>query len=143
MSTITNGTERDNPGHFRFEGGELTAVPGSVKGLYWCTQPTPADFVLKLEWQYRTPNGRSGVLVRFPDPDSRGYHNTAYVARHDGLAVKINQAADPDERVIYNCPGPQTNSGLPNKWNKLAIWVKGQCYTISVNGAKVARYTFL
>ena len=30
--------------------GALETMPGNDLGLYWCTQPTPKNFILRLQW---------------------------------------------------------------------------------------------
>ena len=51
MSTIRNQPGRNDPGHFVVTNGALVAVPGTDIGLLWHTQPTPPNFLLKLEWR--------------------------------------------------------------------------------------------
>jgi choline dehydrogenase-like flavoprotein len=88
MSTIHNQPGRDDPGHFVVTNGSLVTQPGSDLGLLWHTQPTSANFVLKLQWRRWRDDDNSGVFVRFPHPDSEGYDNTAFVAVDFGLEVR-------------------------------------------------------
>jgi hypothetical protein len=101
MSTIRNQPGRDDPGHFTIANGALVAVPGTDIGLLWHTTPTPADFVLKLEWRSWRDTDNSGVFVRFPDPTARNYDNTAFVGVDFGFEVQIDAQGAPDGQAIH------------------------------------------
>jgi len=152
MSTIKNQPGRDNPGRFLIVDGALEAAPGTDIGLYWYTEPTPADFVLKLEWLSRREDDNSGVFIRFPHPDSKGYNNTAFVGVDFGFEVQIDQRAVPDGAAIhktgaiYNFAGPMNPDALPvrplGQWNEYEIRVQGQTYTVLLNGKQITQFTF-
>jgi choline dehydrogenase-like flavoprotein len=152
MSTIKNQPGRDNPGHFIIVDGALEAVPGTDIGLYWYTEPLPADFILKLEWLSRRVDDNSGVFIRFPNPNSKGYNNTAFVGVDFGFEVQIDQLAAPDGAAIhktgaiYSFIGPDNPNKLPVKslgeWNEFIIRVQGQTYTVTLNGVPVTTYKF-
>ena len=137
-------------GDFVVVDGTLEAAPGGDLGMTWCTVPTPADFVLRLEWLRWRQDDNSGVFVRFPHPDSKGYDNTAYVGVHFGFEVQIDELAQPDGSplhrtgAIYNEAG-QTLSQVPAKppgqWNDYEIRVQGQTYTVLLNGTQVSQFT--
>jgi choline dehydrogenase-like flavoprotein len=149
MSTIRNQPGRDDPGRFIVVNGALESVPGNDLGLYWYTEPTPADFILKLEWLRWQDNGNSGVFMRFPHPDSKGYDNTAYVGVHFGFEVQIDKFGAPDGAdmhktgAIYNEPS-QTLALRPahdaGQWNAFEIRVQGQTYTVFLNGDQVTTF---
>ena len=132
--------------------GTLEAVPGTDIGLYWNTEPTPADFVLKLEWLSRQEDDDSGVFIRFPHPDSKGYNNTAFVGVDFGFEVQIDQRGAPDGAAvhktgaIYNFAGPMNPEALPvrplGQWNEYEIRVQGQTYTVFLNGKQITQFTF-
>ena len=90
MSTIRNQPGRDDPGRFLIVDGTLESVTGSDIGLLWCTTPMPADFILRLEWLRWEDYDNSGVFLRFPDPESKGYNNSAFVAVDFGFEVQID-----------------------------------------------------
>jgi Domain of Unknown Function (DUF1080) len=119
MSTIRNQPSRDNPGRFLVVDAGLEALPGSDLGLLWHSEPTPADFILRLEWRRWTDNDNSGVFLRFPDPDSKGCNNTAFVAADFGFEVQIDQLARNDgagvhkTAAIYGVAGPTNPNNLP------------------------------
>ena len=83
-------------GNFVAANGTLRSAPGGDLGLLWSTTPTAADFTLRCEWRIAQPNDNSGIFVRFPNPNSKGYNNTAYVAVHFGFEVQIDETGAPD-----------------------------------------------
>lgn len=153
MSTIRNQPGRDDPGRFVLTNGALVSVPGSDIGLLWHTQPTPPDFVLKLEWRRWREDDNSGIFVRFPHPDSRNYDNTAFAAVDFGFEVQIDQTAAPDGQdirrtaAIYGFQAPNNPNALPvrglGEWNDFEIRVQDQRYVVTLNGVQVTDFTFV
>jgi choline dehydrogenase-like flavoprotein len=150
MSTIKSQPGRDNPGRFIVVDGTLESVTGSDIGLLWCTTPMPADFVLRLEWLRWEDYDNSGVFIRFPDPESKGYNNSAFVAVDFGFEVQIDESGAPDGQdihktgAIYRGDGRHDGEVLTQKparpvgqWNEYEIRVKGQNYSVFLNGDKV------
>jgi hypothetical protein len=151
MSTIRNQPPgRDNPGRMRVIDGTLETVGGSDLGLFWCTTPTPPNFILRLQWLRLTDGSNSGVFVRFPDPDSQNYANTAYVGVHFGFEVQIDELAAPDGLAIHrtgaiyredNRTDNETLTQQParpvGEWNDYEIRVEDQIYTVFLNGTQV------
>ena len=147
MTTIRNQPGRDNPGRMRIIDGALETVAGNDMGIFWCTVPTDADFVLKLQWLRWTADSNSGVYVRFPNPESKGYDNTAFVADDFGFEVQIDELGAPDglaihkTGAIYRKDNRTDNEVLTQKpardvgqWNDYEIRVQGQTYTVTLNG---------
>lgn len=153
MSAIQNQPGRDDPGRFAVVNGALVSQPGTDIGLLWHEQPTPADFTLKLQWRRWRDDDNSGVFLRFPHPDSKGYGNTAFVAVDFGLEVQIDERASPDGQpihrtaAIYGLKGAANPTALPVKglgeWNSYEISVQGQTYSVTLNGVQVTNYTFI
>jgi hypothetical protein len=150
MSTITNQPGKNNPGRFILVDGTLEAVTGNDLGLLWNTTPTPADFVLKLEWRTWQIDDNSGVFVRFPNPGSKGYDNTAFVGVDFGFEVQIDQLGQPDgldihkTGAIYSLAGPSSIPTNPlGGWNSYEITVQGQHYTVKLNGVSVTDFNFV
>jgi choline dehydrogenase-like flavoprotein len=144
-----DGWEMAGQGSFVVANGALQAAPGGDLGLLWCTTPTPADFVLRCEWRLAQANDNSGVFVRFPNPNSKGYNNTAYVAVHFGFEVQIDETGAPDGAnqhrtgAIYGEPNQAFNlqPALPvGQWNAFEIRVQGQSYTVQLNGVQVTQF---
>jgi hypothetical protein len=149
MSTIKNQPGRDNPGTFLVVDGALESVPGTDLGLFWHTDPTPPNFILKLEWLRWRDDDNSGVFIRFPHPDSKGYDNTAYVAIHFGFEVQIDQSAPEAIHrtgAIYDLAAPMDPGALPvrppGEWNEYEIHVQGQDYTVFLNGTLITTFHF-
>ena len=152
---LFNGRKADNwrmagPGRFLVAEGVLEAVPGGDIGLFWCTQPMPADYQLRLEWMSTRAEDNSGVFLRFPDPFSKGYMNPAYVGVQFGFEVQIDEQGAPDGAAIHRTGAlyGQPNQTLtqrparpPGQWNTFEIRVKGQQYTVKLNGNMVSKFT--
>ena len=153
MSTIRNQPGRDNPGSFIVSNGALLAIPGTDIGLLWHDQPAPPDFVLKLEWRRWQEDANSGVFIRFPNPETRNYDNSAFVGVDFGFEVQIDQLAAPDglpihkTAAIYGFQGPNNPGALPvnpvGDWNLFEITVQGQSYRVSLNGIEVTVFDFV
>jgi len=136
-------------GRFLVVDGALETVPGDDLGLLWCRVPTPPDFVLRLEWKRFREEDRSGVLLRFPDPESRGYENAAYVPVDFGFDVRIDETGAPDGSIVrrtgaINGEPKQERTPVaarpPGLWNEFEIRVEGQEYTVFMNGERVTRF---
>jgi hypothetical protein len=153
MSTIRNQPGRDDPGHFLVTNGALVTATGTDIGLLWNDQPTPPDFILKLEWRRWQENANSGVFLRFPNPETRNYNNTAFVGVDFGFEVQIDQLAAPDglpihkTAAIYGFQGPANPDALPvrpiGEWNEFEIRVQGQNYRVLLNGVEVTVFNFV
>jgi hypothetical protein len=131
-------------GHFAVVGDRLESVPGEHLGVFWCTMPTPRDFVLRLRWLRWRHEDASGILVRFPrpQPDASGLADIA--AR--GFEVRIDEVGIPGETCIYTT-GAILHQPLqrltpraarpPMEWNDLEVTVVGQRYAAALNGSPV------
>ncbi|OLC67844.1 MAG: hypothetical protein AUI42_09435 [Actinobacteria bacterium 13_1_40CM_2_65_8] len=139
------------PGRFIVVDGSLEAVPdpSGELGMLWCTDTTPPDFVLKMEWLRWQQNDNSGVFVRFPDPTSKGYKNQAWVAINFGFEIQIDEFGWPDQAGIHKTGAiyAQGNQNLslqparaPGQWNEFEIRVQGQAYAVALNGLQVTSF---
>jgi hypothetical protein len=127
--------------------GTLETVAGNDMGIYWHTAPVPKNFVLRLQWLRWHQAANSGVYLRFPSPESKGYNNTAYVADDFGFEVQIDENGDvPVHRTgaIYRKDNRndfmtlnQVPARAPGEWNDYEIRVKDQLYTVLLNGQQV------
>jgi hypothetical protein len=153
MTTIRNQPGRDNPGRMRVIDSTLETVAGNDMGIFWCTTATPANFLLRLQWMRLSDDSNSGVYLRFPDPDSKGYNNTAFVADVFGFEVQIDEFGAPDGAGIHrtgaiyrkdNRTDQETLTQQPahpvGVWNDYEIRVEGQIYTVFLNGNQVCRF---
>jgi choline dehydrogenase-like flavoprotein len=153
ISKIRNGAGQHDRGLFVVTNGALVAMPGADIGLLWHEQPTPPDFVLKLEWRRWQEDASSGIFLRFPNPESRNYDNTAYVGVDFGFEVQIDQLAAPDglpihkTAAIYGFRGPDDPDNLPvfpiGEWNSFEIRAQGQSYSVFLNGIQVTVFDFV
>src|SRR5262249_24193721 len=153
MSTIRNQPGRDNPGSFVVSNGALLSTPGTDIGFLWHDQPTPPDFVLKLEWRRWQEDANSGVFICFPNPETRDYHNHSFLGVDFGFEVQIDQPAAPDglpihkTAAIYGLQGPNNPGALPvnpiGDWNVFEITVQGQTYKVALNSVEVTVFNFV
>ncbi|MFI5265875.1 MAG: family 16 glycoside hydrolase [Chloroflexota bacterium] len=135
------------PGRFIVVNGAFESIPGGADiGLLWYGVPMPADFSLKLQWMRTSSNDNSGVFIRFPDPNSKGYNNPAWVGVNFGFEVQIDEFGAPDGAgihktgAIYAQPDQQlsqTPALPPGQWNDFEIRAQGQTYTVLLNGAQM------
>lgn len=148
MTTIKNQPpERSNPGSFRVVNWALESWAGNDMGVFWYTKPTPANFILRLQWLRWTERTNSGVYVRFPDPETKGYNNTAFVPDDFGFEVQIDEFGDgPIHRTgaIYRKDNRTDGETLTQRsarpvgeWNDYEIQVENQIYTVKLNGDTV------
>ena len=153
MSTIRNEngleTGRTNPGRFIVVDGALEATPGTGLGLLWYATEMPPDYILRLQWKRFKHEANSGVLLRFPDPRTKNYRNTAWVASHFGYEVQIDELGAPDGSdrfrtgAIYD-EAFQAFSLRParpaGEWNDYEIRVQGNQFTVLLNGEEVTEF---
>ncbi|MQW08218.1 DUF1080 domain-containing protein [Sinorhizobium meliloti] len=150
MSTISG--EPGRPGRFLVVDGALEGTHATGLGLLWYTTAMPLNYVLKLQWKRFRHEDNSGVLLRFPDPRTKGYRNTASVASHFGYEVQIDElgVGNPNGAnkfrtgAIYN-EDNQSFSLKPAKpageWNDYEIRVDGNRFTVFLNGQQVTDFT--
>ena len=121
----------------------LESVPGDDLGLYWCTIPTPANFLLSLEWLRWRNEDVSGVFVRFPRPRASADGNPAFGAIYRGLKVQLDEMGPPGGTAIHRTGAffGERSQVLrpplvrpPAEWNALEIAVRGQHYAVRLNG---------
>jgi hypothetical protein len=127
-------------GHFVIVDGRLESVPANDLGLFWCTVPTPPDFILRLRWLRWRHEDASGVFVRFPRPTA------ASVAIEHGFEVRIDEVGIPGGATIhrtgaiFNEPSQRItpHPALPAaEWNDFEIAVRGQRYDVQLNGRPI------
>jgi hypothetical protein len=112
----------------------------------------PANYILRLQWLRWEDAGNSGVFVRCPNPNSKGYDNTAYVAVNFGFEVQIDELGAPDGLAKHKTGAiyDQDSQTLTQKaarpagqWNDYEIRVDGQTYTVLLNGDQVTKFVNL
>jgi hypothetical protein len=158
--TTTANWRMSGRGQFFVADGALQSVGDDDIGLLWCTVPTPPDYVFRLEWLLAPvdpSNGvfvdNSGVFVRFPHPDSRGYHKPPFVAVNEGFEIQLDpQGRDPvgmsqgaqsiyGTGAIYGIQPPQQLVGAPSgQWHSMEIRVQRQQYRVTLNGTLITEF---
>jgi hypothetical protein len=150
MSTIKNQPGRNDPGRFIIVDAGLESAPGTDLGLFY-RKINFVNFVLRLEWLSWREDDNSGVFLRFPDPASVNYDNTAFVAVDFGFEIQIDalgrgspppgQSVDKKFRTtgaIYNVADQTLDESVvgnaPGVWNEFEIHVKDDRYTVFLNG---------
>ncbi|WP_431903981.1 family 16 glycoside hydrolase [Nonomuraea sp. bgisy101] len=137
-------------GRFQIVDGALQAIPGNGLGLLWCTRSLPTDFSVRLQYRLTRPDDNGGVYVRFPDPTGKGYENPAWVAAHFGFEAQIDDLGRPDGADLHRTGAiygatDQTYTSVaarpPGAWNDYEIRVRGQDYTVLLNGQQVTTFT--
>jgi len=136
-------------GDFVTVDGRLESVPGTDVGLFWCTAPSPADFVLRLDWLRWRHEDASGVFLRFPEPQAPPHGNSAAIAMQRGFEVQIDEVGMPGASAIHRT-GAIFNQPLQRlypraarpqgEWNTFEIRVRGQHYDVAMNGTPVAAF---
>ena len=133
-------------GDFLLFDGALESIPGNDLGLLWHTAPLPKDFLLSVEWKRYRDDDNSGVFLRFPNPDGKGYNNTAYVGVDFGYEVQIDEKGGTEFQktgAIYNevAQNKQPVIAKPvGEWNLFEIEVKGDDYKVNLNGQLVTSF---
>jgi hypothetical protein len=56
----------------------IRAHGGADIALLWFARPAPSRYLLRVQWMMTAQEDNSGVFVAFPDPEHRGYANSAY-----------------------------------------------------------------
>ena len=152
MSTIKNQPGRDDPGRFHLIDAGLELAPGTDLGLFY-RKIDFVNYVLKLQWLAWREDDNSGVFIRFPDPTTIDYNNTAFVAVDFGFEVQIDAlgrgSPPPGQNVdkkfrttgaIYNIPTQNLDESVtakgPGQWNDFEIRVKDNRYTVVMNGSQ-------
>jgi len=135
-------------GHFVIVHDRLESVPGDDVGLFWCTVPTPPDFILRLEWLRWRHEDASGVFLRLPQPVG-GSGSAALAAMRQAFEVQIDEVGIPGATAIHKT-GAIFNE--PNQlltphpahaaaaWNEFEITAKDQEYSVRLNGRLVTRF---
>jgi hypothetical protein len=145
----TRNWEMVGDGHFVIVDGRLESVPASDLGLFWCTVPTPPDFVLRLRWLRWRHEDTSGVFVRFPRPVASGTANASSVAVDCGFEVRIDEVGIPGATMIqrtgaiFNEPAQRLTPRPARpaaEWNDFEIAVRDQRYDVLLNGRLVTSF---
>ncbi|UXY30239.1 family 16 glycoside hydrolase [Streptomyces sp. HUAS TT20] len=152
-------------GSFALVDGAIVAQPGGAELglLYYARQPF-SDFVLRLQFRIGTVQDNSGIFVRSRDPRQPvpdradptrliPYNNQHWVAVDTGFEIQIDETAAPDGQdmhrtgAVYGITVPAGQAYqrpaplLPSQWTDYEIEVRGDTYTVRVNGTQTSLFT--
>ncbi len=106
--------------------------------MLWYAKQPYKDFTLRLEYKLSGERNNSGVFVRFPNPPK-----SPWDAVNEGYEIQIDDYAPPRQHTgaIYSFKSPEkVPTPKPGEWNTYEITVKGQDYTVVLNGEQVNTY---
>jgi hypothetical protein len=135
---LKQGWQMVGPGSITEESPGVLVTDGGM-GMLWYAKEPFKDFTLRLEYKQSAPKNNSGVFVRFPNPPK-----SPWDAVNEGYEIQIDDGADPEHRTgaVYSFKAPE--KAPPSKpvgeWNAYEITVKGQDYTVTLNGEVVNHY---
>jgi hypothetical protein len=133
------GWKQVGPGKVTEESDGVLVTSGGM-GMLWYEEAPFKDFTLRVEYKLSKAGNNSGVFVRFPDKVTDPWD-----AVKAGYEIQICDDADPEHRTgaVYSFKGAEkTPHTKPvGEWNTYEIRVKGQEYTISLNGEEINHYT--
>lgn len=139
LFTNADSWKQCGPGSVTLDKGIATGQGGM--GLWWYSQRTFTNFVLRGEWLQEQPIADSGIFVRFPDPG-----NDPWKAVRAGHEMEIG-----DPHPVK--PGDTTGSIYPfsppveapvqpvGRWNKYELVCVGHNYSVRINGQLVNTWT--
>ena len=134
-----DGWTQCGPGHFILENGVATAHGGM--GLWWHTNRTFTNFVMRGEFLQEQEIADSGVFVRFPDPGGDPWR-----AVKQGHEIEIGDP-NPEKPTwrtgsIYPFKAStRANTRPAGQWNEFELVCAGPNYSVRINGALVTTWT--
>jgi hypothetical protein len=134
-----DGWAQCGPGEFKLKDGIATAVGGM--GLWWFTNRTFTNFVLRGEFVQEQPIADSGVFVRFPNPD-----NDPWVAVKRGHEFEIGDP-NPEKPTwrtgsIYPFKASaKANTPTVGEWNSFEMTCISHNYSVRINDEVVTTWT--
>lgn len=135
---LSQGWKMVGPGSIKEESTGVLVTDGGM-GMLWYAKKPFTNFTLRLEYKLSGKSNNSGVFVRFPNEPK-----SPWDAVNEGYEIQIADGADLEHRTgaVYSFKGPEKAPPLKpvGEWNVYEITVKGQDYTISLNGEVVNHY---
>jgi choline dehydrogenase-like flavoprotein len=143
-----DGWQMAGAGGFTVVGGN-TLQSFSGLGLLWYARQEFGDFELTLDWRVFTPEGNSGVFLRFPALNSSNPATDWQLAVSRGYEVQIddsgynpdtNASGDPAHQTgaIYALQAPSTLASNPTgQWNSYRIRAQADKLNVWLNGTQV------
>ena len=135
---LKQGWSMVGPGSITEESDGVLVTEGGM-GLLWYSKSPFGDFTLRVDYKLSDPGNNSGVFVRFPDPPKDPWD-----AVKAGYEIQICDGADPEHSTgsVYSFQAARKKPPAKptGEWNTYEISVKGQDYTISLNGEVINTY---
>jgi hypothetical protein len=134
-----DGWAQCGPGRFTVDNGIATARGGM--GLWWHTNRTFTNFVLRGEFVQEQDIADSGVFVRFPNPG-----NDPWNAVKQGHEFEIGDP-NPEKPAwrtgsIYPFKASTTaNAKPPGQWNQFEMVCLNHNYSVRLNGKLVTTWS--
>jgi len=136
----SDGWAQCGPGFFTLTNGVATSHGGM--GLWWHTNRTFTNFVIRGEWRMEKQESDSGVFIRFPNPGQ-----DPWVAVNWGHEMEIGD--DPEDKeptwrtgALYPFQPPTHVPTRPiGEWNSYELIVVDQTYIVRINGETVTVWT--
>jgi hypothetical protein len=135
-----DGWAHCGPGSFALSNGVATSQGGM--GLWWCTNRTFTNFVVRGEWRLAAADSDSGVFIRFPNPG-----NDPWNAVRQGYEMEIGDdptGKEPAWRTgaIYPFNPPVRVPTRPvGDWNRFELIAVGHTYVVRINSETVNVWT--
>lgn len=135
---LKQGWEMVGPGKIVEESpGVLVTSDGM--GMLWYSKKPFGDFTLRVDYKLSEAGNNSGVFVRFPNKPK-----SPWDAVNEGYEIQICDGADPEHRTgaVYSFKAAEKTPPVKpvGEWNTYEITVKGQDYTIALNGETINHY---
>lgn len=135
---LTQGWKQVGPGTITEESDGVLITSGGM-GMLWYAASPFTDFTLRVDYKLSKADNNSGVFVRFPEAPTDPWD-----AVKTGYEIQICDGADPEHRTGAVYSFKSAEKAPPKKpvgeWNTYQIAVKGQDYTISLNGEVINHY---
>jgi hypothetical protein len=138
--SATNGWKQCGPGGFTLTNGVATSHGGM--GLWWVTNRTFTNFVVRGEWRFENRESDSGVFVRFSDPAQDPWN--AVKTGHELELGDDPEGKEPTWRTgaLYPFQPPTHVPTKPvGEWNSYEFIAIGQTYIVRINGETVTVWT--
>jgi hypothetical protein len=130
------GWAQCGPGYFSLTNGVATSHGGM--GLWWFTNRTYTNFVVRGEWRMENRHSDTGLFVRFPNPDQDPW--SAVKCGHEMELGDDPDGKDPTWRTgaLYPFQPPTRVPTRPvGEWNSYEFSAVGQVYIVRINGETV------
>lgn len=135
---LKQGWEMVGPGKI-VEESDGVLVTSDGMGMLWYSKKPFGDFTLRVDYKLSDAGNNSGVFVRFPNKPK-----SPWDAVNEGYEIQICDGADPEHRTgaVYSFKAAEKTPPVKpvGEWNTYEIKVKGQDYTIALNGETINHY---